>query len=132
MCGPRHHPCGIYIRPPPSITIEYENGFGKFRLGPAGLLASSRLTGSVALPRLGHANLIGHAEFAPGHLAWLLVDENGKLVSGTGVLQAIKRAKDLGLPDDDSGARCLVLPDTQFQPGGIGAKTCRTHRIGRW
>jgi hypothetical protein len=61
-----------------------------------------------------------------------LVDENGKLVSGTGVLQAIKRAKDLGLPDDDSGARCLVLPDTQFQPGGIGAKTCRTHRIGRW
>jgi hypothetical protein len=81
---------------------------------------------------LGHANLIGHAEFSSGRLEWLLADKDGKSASATGVSQGIKRAKELGLLDDGSGARCLVLPEVQFQrSGGRGGRACRTHGIGR-
>ena len=81
------------------------------------------------------ANVIGHAEFGPGQLALLLAQpgEHGEAVTPTkaSVSRAIGTAKALGLLDEQSSARCLVLPANSVQRGGTGNKSCAHHGLGR-
>jgi hypothetical protein len=58
VCGPRHHPCGIYIRPSPSITIEYENDFGKFRHARTGRRLGSPTAGQPVVFATGDGPLL--------------------------------------------------------------------------
>lgn len=81
----------------------------------------------------GWANLIGHAEFAPGGLALVLQTANPRtgelsIPSMSRVSNAVRLAIDLGLIGKESTARCLVADPEKFaKTGGHGGKTCRTH-----
>ncbi|MER6973569.1 hypothetical protein ABT304_21070 [Nocardioides sp. NPDC000445] len=83
----------------------------------------------------GWANLIGHAEFAPGGLGLVLQSANPRtgelrIPSKTTIAHAIKEAIDLGLIGKESTARCLVADPEKFaKSGGHGGKTCRTHGL---
>lgn len=74
----------------------------------------------------------GHAVFPPGEIAKSLgapgIDGGWLPKAPTGVSQAIRLAKQKGLLDPSSNARCLVLPSHAWQ-GGLGAvgKTCTVH-----
>jgi hypothetical protein len=83
----------------------------------------------VHFAALGWANQIGHAEFAEGSLNSVLA-KDGKPISRQSLHAAITRAKGLGLVHDDSGNRCIVLANWQFQKARHGSKTCRVHAIG--
>lgn len=77
-----------------------------------------------------HAN--GHANFASGEVAKALgqtgIDGAWMPKASTGVSQAISLAKNKGLLDPRSNARCLVLPSHAWQGGlGSSAKRCAMH-----
>ena len=83
----------------------------------------------------GWANLIGHAEFAPGGLALVLQTANPQtgelnIPSRQRVANAVREAIDSGLVATASTARCLVVsPEMLAKTGGHGGRSCRFHRI---
>jgi len=89
----------------------------------------------VEYAAMGWANLIGHAEFAPGALAWILQSHNPKtgelsVPSASRVSNAIAEAKERGLVEKTSTALCLVAPmEWLAKQGGRGGRTCRHHGI---
>lgn len=90
----------------------------------------------VMFAALGWANLIGHAEFAPGGLAMVLQSNDprtGEMSMPTRqqIGNVIRKAKSMGLLDEDSTFRCLVAPDWWEKAGGTGGRTCAHHGIGR-
>lgn len=84
---------------------------------------------------MGWANLIGHAEFAPGALAVILQSHNPQtgalsIPSMSAVSNAIREAKDAGLVAAQSTAQCLVAPSEWLaKKGGHGGTSCRVHGI---
>ncbi|GAA4993782.1 hypothetical protein GCM10023205_78100 [Yinghuangia aomiensis] len=85
------------------------------------------LTYRVYFAALSRANQIGHAPFGMRELARILVDGDGVIPSASSVRNAIARAKDRGLIEDRSTARCLVLSGHHFQKGGRGPGRCVEH-----
>ncbi|KOU24075.1 hypothetical protein ADK52_15000 [Streptomyces sp. WM6372] len=73
-------------------------------------------------------NAIGHAEFFTGELAEVLADKSNRPLSGSGLPNAIKRAKTKGLVGADSNSRCLTLPHHHVQTAK-GGRSCRTHGV---
>lgn len=89
----------------------------------------------VEYAAIGWSNRIGHAEFAPGGLAVVLQTSNPKtgalsIPSMQQVANAIAEAKERGLVDESSTARCLVArADLVAKKGGKGGQTCKHHGI---
>lgn len=89
----------------------------------------------VEYAAMGWANLIGHAEFAPGALAVILQSHDPRtgawsIPSASRVANAIKVAKAMGLIDHTSTANCLVARRDWLQKGGgSGGKSCKVHGI---
>lgn len=88
----------------------------------------------IMFAAIGWANLIGHANFAPGGLAFLLAKidpTTGALAipSAPHVANEIKATRDQGLIGPDSDAACLTAPEWWMKNGGRGGRTCQHHRI---
>jgi hypothetical protein len=75
-------------------------------------------------------NDIGHAEFDPGEVRQLLVDQRtGVIPTASSVSRAIARAKEKGYLAEESSVRCIV---TRIGvQGGNSTTYCRFHGIGR-
>lgn len=78
---------------------------------------------------IARANAIGHAEFGVDELRHLLRTKAGEASRDTTVSGAIRKAKNLGLIQPESTARCLVLAHYQFQRSDRASRSCRTHSI---
>lgn len=88
----------------------------------------------VMFAGIGWANLIGHAEFAPGGLALILQSSDPKtgevsIPSRRQVNAAIERARESGLVSQGSSRFCLLAPTWWEKSGGHGGKTCNHHGI---
>ncbi len=83
----------------------------------------------------GWSNRIGHACFEPGGLREILtiVDRRTGALrqpKRQGVNRAIRHAKAMGLIDESSSARCLVLSGNAWQKRGKGNAVCSIHDVG--
>lgn len=126
-------------RPRATITEEFRN-WGAINQDAAKRLAEGT---DLALPiraffaAVARANRIGHAEFGKDELRIVLaVRRRGQDIieppSRQQVWQAIRRAKELDLIDDESCQRCLVLP-LHLWDKGVGGSNCSAHGLGkRW
>lgn len=90
----------------------------------------------VMFAALGWANLIGHAEFAPGGLAMVLQSNDPRtgemsMPNRQQIANVIRKAKSMDLLGQESSFRCLVAPDWWEKAGGTGGRTCAHHGIGR-
>ncbi|MFF0659265.1 hypothetical protein [Micromonospora tulbaghiae] len=85
----------------------------------------------IEFAAIGWANNIGHSKFDGLTLAQILADKRGNEPSRQTINKAIRNAKELGLVEPESNARCLVAPRRVFQRGGRGSYTCQEHGISR-
>lgn len=76
-------------------------------------------------------NQTGHAEFQSGELAGVLAKKGGKPLGERSVSNAITRAKEKGLINDESNARCLVLPHHHARTEK-GSVSCSQHNARIW
>ncbi|MDN4163357.1 hypothetical protein [Nocardioides abyssi] len=122
-----------------AITPDFED-WGAINQKEGKRLASKTelaLSIRIFFAALARANRIGHAEFRKDELTGFLVtrrrdDAAVATPSRQQVWQAIRRAKELELLDDESRLRCLVLP-IHLWDKGVGGTTCVEHGLGgRW
>ncbi|MFI7661785.1 hypothetical protein ACIBTW_23165 [Micromonospora parva] len=85
----------------------------------------------IGFAAIGWANNVGHSRFDGLTLAQILADGTGDEPARQTIAKAIRKAKELGLIDPDSTARCLVVSRRVFQRGGRGSYTCDEHGISR-
>lgn len=84
----------------------------------------------IGFAAIGWANNIGHSKLDGLTLAQILADK-GNEPSRQNINKAIRKAKELGLIDPESNARCLVVSPRVFQRGGRGSYSCDEHGISR-
>ncbi|MEU8170704.1 hypothetical protein AB0B97_29815 [Micromonospora sp. NPDC049004] len=80
---------------------------------------------------IGWANNIGHSRLGGLTLMQILADGRGKEPHRNTLNKAIAEAKDRGLIEPASNARCLVVSQRVFQRGGRGSYTCDEHGVSR-
>jgi hypothetical protein len=116
MSAPTRRPGIVFGAGVPWAAVSQLDARAKARNKGTGVLAVR-----VYFAAVGWGNQIGHAEFASGDLAEILG------TGAQGVTKAIRAAKDAGLVDDLSSARCLVLSGWHFQKSGHGTGACAHH-----